>query len=94
MAKMRLGRYLLEVTVSRITESIARLDSAVGGVEVRYTNLEAAPDVVALNEQITALQQQVAAQALIEDGYALQIDALTARLNTIGQAPTVDPDLP
>lgn len=93
MALIRLGRYTMEVTVSRLSDSIVRLSAAVGRAEGRWPTDN--PDVAALNAQIVALQQALASERAFADGYADQIDALSMRIDSLGTVPMPeDPDLP
>ena len=93
MTRIRLGRYAVEVTVSRLSASLIRLSAAVGRAEGRWPT--DTPDVVALNAQIVSLSQELASERALSDGAALQIDALAMRVDSIGTVPLpVDPDLP
>lgn len=91
--RIRLGRYAMEVHVSKLSDSVTYLTAAVGRAEVKFASLTTDADVAAMAAQISTLQQELASAEGASDGYADQITALAGRLDAIG-APAPDPDLP
>jgi len=87
MARLRIGHYVLEVTVTRLQDSLNNLAGAVSRIEARWPAGDGSHD--ALVAQVTALQQQVVTLEGLDNGYADVVDQLAVKLDGLGAAPPV-----
>lgn len=86
--RIRLGRYAMEVHVSKLSDSVNYLTAAVGRAEVKFATLSAVdPDVAALTAQVASLQTELSTMQITEDNMADTIASAAQRLDALGAVP-------